>query len=268
MAASDGLITAEDLDAYEVAARPPLTSRYRDRDVLTNPPPAFGGSMVALGLELLEAALPEPRAWGDPDHLTGLGRAMIQLEASRTQVQGPRFTRGTTHVSVADGEGNVAAMSTSNGEAAGYAVPGTGVMLNNMLGEDDLHPDGFHAAPPGTRVSSMMAPTVVLGPGGVDLALGSGGSKRIRTALLQVISGVVDFGLDPADVVGRPRMHWDGEVFQVEPGFPEASLTALERLGPVNRWSELNLFFGGVHAVQPGAGGGGDPRRGGACLTV
>jgi gamma-glutamyltranspeptidase/glutathione hydrolase len=168
---------------------------------------------------------------------------------------------------VADAEGNVASLSTSNGEASGYVVPGTGVMLNNMLGEDDLHPDGFHASPPGVRVSSMMAPTVVLGADGVELVLGSGGSARIRTAILQTISAVVDFGLDPADAVGRPRIHWDGAAFQVEPGFASESVAALAELGPINAWAELNLYFGGVHAVSPYGHGGGDPRRAGACLT-
>ena len=169
---------------------------------------------------------------------------------------------------MADAEGNVASLSTSNGEASGYVVPGTGVMLNNMLGEDDLHPTASTPRPPGLRVSSMMAPTVVLGPGGdVELVLGSGGSARIRTALLQAVSAVVDFGLDPAEVVGLPRIHWDGAAFQVEPGFSADAVAALERLGPVNRWSDLNLYFGGVHAVVPGRPRRRRPRRAGACLT-
>jgi gamma-glutamyltranspeptidase/glutathione hydrolase len=268
MAASDGLITAEDLAAYTVEERAPLEVRYRDRTVLTNPPPAFGGEMIRRGLGFLAAELPAPREWGGVDHVTALGRALRSLEASRLPTDGPQFTRGTTHCSVADADGNVAALSTSNGEAAGYVVPGTGVMLNNMLGEGDLHPDGFHAAPPGLRVSSMMAPTVVLGDGGVELVLGSGGSARIRTAILQAISAVVDFGLDPLDAVSRPRIHWDGAAFQVEPGFSADALAALETLGPLNRWEHLNLYFGGVHAVAPDGRGGGDPRRAGACLTA
>ncbi len=117
--------------------------------------------------------------------------------AGRAGPPRPRATRGTTHVSVADADGNVAAMSTSNGECSGDVWPGTGVLLNNMLGEDDLHPGGFHVAPPGVRVASMMSPTVVVEPdGSVALVLGSGGSKRIRTAILQVLVAVLDGGLD------------------------------------------------------------------------
>ena len=270
MDGTGGLLTAIDLTGYEVAERAPLAAEYRGRTVLTNPPPSFGGSLVALGLSLLEDAGPLPE-WGTAAHLERLAECMVEMETIRQagDVAGRiRFSRGTTHVDVADADGNVAAMSTSNGESAGYVVPGTGVMLNNMLGEDDLHPDGFHAAPPGVRVASMMAPTLVLDGDRVVLALGSGGSKRIRTALLQVISAVVDAGLSPADAVEAPRLHWDGEVLQVEPGFSGGSVAALERRWPVNRWAERNLYFGGVHALTPGVSGGGDPRRGGVAVDA
>jgi gamma-glutamyltranspeptidase/glutathione hydrolase len=174
-----------------------------------------------------------------------------------------RASGGTTHISVADADGNAAAMTLSNGEGSGYVVPGTGIMLNNMLGEDDLHPDGFHASPPGERVASMMAPTLVLSGGEVALIVGSGGSKRIRTALVQVITAVVDHGLDVAAAVEAPRLHWDGDCLQVEPGFDETVLTGLEARWPLNRWPECNLYFGGVHAADPRGQAAGDPRRGG-----
>ena len=138
-----------------------------------------------------------------------------------------------------------------------------------MLGEDDLHPDGFHAAPPGVRVASMMSPTFVLGPdGGVDLALGSGGSKRIRSALLQVITSTVDHGLDLRAAIELPRLHWDRDHTEVEPGLAAATLAALARAAPVNEWPAQNVYFGGVHAVTPGRAGAGDPRRGGAVRVV
>ena len=96
-------------------------------------------------------------------------------------------------------------MTTSNGEGSGWLFPGTGVMANNMMGEDDLHPGGFHAAPPGERVASMMAPSVVVGADGtVALAVGSGGSKRIRTAIVQVVSAAIDQGRPLADAVDGP----------------------------------------------------------------
>jgi gamma-glutamyltranspeptidase/glutathione hydrolase len=179
------------------------------------------------------------------------------------------FSRGTTHASVADAHGNVASMTTSNGEGSGYIVPGAGIMLNNMLGEDDLHPDGFHSSPPGQRVASMMSPSLVEDEAGPDLVLGSGGSKRIRTAVLQVAQRSVDFGTPLPQAVAAPRMHWDGALLQVEPGLAEATLAALRHRWPVNLWPEPNLYFGGVHAVAPRRGqAAGDARRGGAAQIV
>ncbi len=275
MAAGGGLVTEADLDGYRVVEREPLAVEYRGHPVLTNPPPSFGGSLVAVTLGLLEAGgtLPER---GSPAHLIGLTESMLETDRIRAAggVDGwlaghRRSSQGTTHVSVADRDGNVAAMTTSNGEGSGYVVPGTGIMLNNMLGEDDLHPDGFHAAPPGERVASMMSPTVVLDPWGRPrLAVGSGGSKRIRTTIVQVVSAVVDHRLSVEDAVSSPRIHWDGRVLQVEPGWPAESLAALRRRWPVNEWVERNLYFGGAHAVVPDAHGAGDPRRGGAAVTV
>jgi gamma-glutamyltranspeptidase/glutathione hydrolase len=179
-------------------------------------------------------------------------------------------TKGTTHVSVADADGNVASMTTSNGEGSGDVIPGTGVLLNNMLGEDDLHPDGFHAATPGARVASMMAPSLVLdADGDVRLALGSGGSKRIRTAIAHVIAAFVDHGadVDLQEAVDSPRLHWDGEVVHAEPGLEADVLAALRARWPLNEWPARNLYFGGVHAVAPGRAAAGDPRRSGVTKT-
>jgi gamma-glutamyltranspeptidase/glutathione hydrolase len=130
-----------------------------------------------------------------------------------------------------------------------------------MLGEDDLHPDGFHAAPAGERVGSMMSPTLVFAGDAVRLVAGSGGSKRIRSAMVQVITGVLDFGLDVRAAVEAPRLHYDGEGIQAEPGFDAEALAALRSRWAVNAWDERNLYFGGVHAVAPGEGAAGDPRR-------
>jgi gamma-glutamyltranspeptidase/glutathione hydrolase len=280
----DGLLTAEDLATYRVVEREPLAVPYRGRRILTNPRPSFGGSLIALSLRLHEGLGP-PGGWGGNTHLRHLAAVMVEVEALREATfanEGPlrrgavetalarvrRASGGTTHISVADGEGNAAALTLSNGEGSGYVVPGTGIMLNNMLGEDDLHPDGFHASPPGQRVSSMMAPTLVLSGGEVVLIVGSGGSKRIRTALVQVITAVVDHGFDVVDAVEAPRLHWDGECLQAEPGFDEAALASLESSWRVNRWPERNLYFGGVHAADPRGQAAGDPRRGGSGIVL
>lgn len=275
-----GLLTFEDLCSYKVIERPPLAATYRGMQLFTNPPPSFGGSLIAAALTLLEQLPMAAMQWGTPAHLAALVETQMEVERLRQrgtaltpQLLGQwqqqaasnvrRFSRGTTHLSIVDKEGNVAAMTTSNGEGSGYIVPGTGIMLNNMMGEDDLHPDGFHAAPAGQRVASMMSPSVLVHGDDAVLVIGSGGSKRIRTAITQVISHLVDFGLDIKAAVDAPRLHWDGSLIQIEPGFAGTALEELADLGGLNIWPERNVYFGGVHAVVPGDSGAGDPRRGG-----
>ena len=267
-----GLLTEADLAAYQVIEREPLATSYRGMRLLTNPAPSFGGGLVALSLALLEREGPCAGPMDSAQPLRRLASVMLEVERLREHgVLTPaalQSSGGTTHVSVCDAEGNAASMTLSNGEGSGYVVPGTGIMLNNMLGEDDLHPDGFHAAAPGERVASMMSPSMLLRDDRVELILGSGGSKRIRTALLQVIHRFVDGGADVREAVESPRMHWDGETLQLEPGFPAGSVRALEEVAPVNLWDERNLYFGGVHAVDPDGEGAGDPRRGGHAVVV
>jgi gamma-glutamyltranspeptidase/glutathione hydrolase len=270
MAAGGGLLTADDLAGYQVVERPPLAVSWRGHRLLTNPPPAFGGELVALGLLLLEERPGWPAAPGSIDHALALVEAMVEADVVRTagtvgaELARRRATGGTTHVSVRDADGNVATMTSSNGEGSGWVIPDTGIVANNMMGEDDLHPAGFHSSPPGERVASMMAPSVVVAAAGaVRLVVGSGGSKRIRTALLQVIAAVVDQGRELVESVEAPRLHWDGEVVHVEPGWDDAVVAAVEGRWPVARWAQRDLYFGGVHAVAPGAAAG-DPRRGGS----
>ena len=147
--------------------------------------------------------------------------------------------------------------------------------LNNMLGEEDLNPLGFHMHEPGTRVTSMMAPTLVLRDGEIELALGSAGSNRLRSAILQVIRYVVDYGMDVAEAVRRGRMHYEAGILHVEPGFERRGARraraarlpgrALEGPQPV-----LRRRAGRCAAIpRPGElSGAGDPRRGGAAVVV
>ncbi len=270
MAAGGGLVTEADLREYRVIERVPIEVAWRGHRLLTNPPPSFGGSLVALGLVLLEERPDWPAPAGSPAHAVALAEAMVATDTARAagtvsdELLRRRSTGGTTHVSVRDASGNVATMTTSNGEGSGWLMPGTGVMANNMMGEDDLHPEGFHAVLPGQRVASMMAPSVVVGPdGSSELVLGSGGSKRIRTALLQVVAGVIDQGRSVADAVEAPRLHWDGEQLHVEPGWSQSAVDALGARWPLRQWTQRDLYFGGVHAVAANAAAG-DPRRGGA----
>jgi gamma-glutamyltranspeptidase/glutathione hydrolase len=279
MGRGQGLLTAADLDAYKVIEREPLATNYRGYTLLTNPPPSMGGSLMALALRLLDGVAMTDIVCDSAEHLNLTAGLMVEVERLRAEgltdispqqaaELGRTFSRGTTHMSIADFEGNVASMTCSNGEGSGYFASTTGIMLNNMMGEDDLHPEGFHSSPPGRRVASMMSPSLLLQGDEVKLVLGSGGSKRIRTALVQVLSRLVDFGVPVQEAVEAPRMHWDGAKVQLEPGFNEAAVTSLAKWWPVNLWPSRDVYFGGVHAVVPGKEGAGDPRRGGAVSIV
>jgi gamma-glutamyltranspeptidase / glutathione hydrolase len=274
-----GLLTAADLRAYEVVDRAPLVVRYRGRTVLTNPPPSAGGILIARALAALDGRGAAPDA-------AALVEVMAALQRERT----PEFLEGlddpafvarflgssgvqlgsTTHIAALDADGWACSVTCSAGSASGVIVPGTGVHLNNMLGEQDLNPLGFHRHPPGRRMPSMMSPTIVLRDRAPELAVGSAGSNRIRSAVLQTIVRCVDDGMRAQDAIDAPRLHYEDEIVYAEPGI---DIDALERAGwTVSRFRDRNLFFGGAQAVMrddaAGFSGGGDPRRGGAAVVV
>jgi gamma-glutamyltranspeptidase / glutathione hydrolase len=281
--AEGGALAAADLAAYRVLRRDPFRTAYRDASVYTNPPPSAGGILIGRALAELD------RLPGPPD-VPALVAAMAVAEQERTPefldeltdaadptaavlVDLARANRlgSTTHASVLDAEGWACAVTCSNGEGSGVVVPGTGVHLNNILGEEDLSPFGLHAHAPGLRLPSMMAPTAVLRGGAVELVVGSAGSNRIRSALLQVIVNVVDRGMPVQEAVDAPRLHYTGTEVVAEPGIAAAGLAATGL--PVTTFRSRNLYFGGCQAVTrdpvtDGLAGGADPRRGGGVAAA
>jgi gamma-glutamyltranspeptidase / glutathione hydrolase len=280
-----GTLGRRDLASYEAIERQPIRAPFRGTEVLTNPPPSSGGILIAYCLGLLERlgerSGPEQlvAAMGAANGLRDLAfaEALYEdgmeagfLDPAGLDLAAADLLGSTTHISVLDGEGMCASVTCSNGSGSGVLVPGTGVILNNMLGEEDLNPLGFHRIAPGLRVPSMMAPTVVLRDDEIELALGSAGSNRIRSAILQTVVRTVEDGMSAAAAVEAPRLHFEQGVVQAEPGIDEEALRRIEAAGTViARRPAINLFFGGVQAVarDPAGGaldGGGDPRRGGA----
>lgn len=262
---ADGPVTPEDLRAFEVIERAPLTAQIRSGTITTNPLPSLGGSIVAHVLgDLAGQAHSEPRA---------IAEALVETTAwLKATVTGPIAGAGTSHISVVDSDGMCAALTVSNGLGAGVFLPGTGIHLNNMMGEDDLHPGGPRAAVPRERIRSMMAPSIVDFAGG-RLVLGTGGSERIRSALTRVITLMLAGEADLAGAVEAARVHVDNRgLIQVEPGLPEAQVCALDGLGEVTVWPDRHFYFGGVNAVHVRADGQvvahADPRRGGAAVVV
>lgn len=250
------------------------------------------GSMMHLALlaEVMRQTN-QARATRDPATLTGPSeldeflseehvapyrqRVVAALDAGHPGEDLPSEARNqgnTTHVSVIDDQGMAVGLTTTPGESAGFVVGDTGVIMNNLLGEKDLHPRGFHTLPPGVRLSSMMSPTIILDKSYPRAVLGSGGSNRLRTAILQTVSNIIDFDLPVGEAVKRPRVHFEGRVLELEGGFDPTTADSLEQAGyQVNRWPGRNMFFGGVHtaAVVDGVlGGAGDLRRGGAVETL
>ncbi len=271
MEAGGGSVTDEDLDAYTVVERPPLQLDVRGATVRSNPPPSFGAGLVLGALEGLAGRPLDGSAAAYRRYVEQLV-AMSDRHAAGAGAVRPLAVRGTTHVSVVDADGNVAAMTTSNGSCSGTFIPGTGIQLNNMMGESDLHPRGRDTARPGIRVGSMMMPTVLTGADGSVTAVGTGGSERIPSAMLRVLTGVLEGSEPLARVVGAPRLHWDRTSLQLEPGLPDDVVAALGSDRPTRSWDQRDLYFGGTHAVTRHPDGRveavADSRRGGAALVI
>jgi gamma-glutamyltranspeptidase/glutathione hydrolase len=231
-----GLVTEEDLRRYEPVWAEPVEAEYAgvrlfSRAALNSPLPIL-------------AALTEP------------GPVKIALA-----LRGHDRNGGTTNLAVVDKDRNAVVLTTSLGLGSGDWLPGFDVHLNSMLGEADLL---IGELAPGDRMASMMSPTIGYDADGLAVAIGAAGGTRLRSALVQVLSGLLDEGLSPGDAVDRPRLHPVGELVHLEPGFPDRVPEAMERAGfSVRVWPARHHYFGGVSLVSR-SGAAGDPRRSGA----
>ena len=295
-----GVVTTDDLAAYRVVWRRPVRGSFARAALVSNPPPSSGGVLIAYGLRLLEAlgqarqgsaeamaamievmreqARARDGRFAIELHRGGLARrleAEVKAAVARIRARLPGVPElapaGTTHISVVDAAGNAASLSGSTGAGSGVVVPGTGIYLNNMLGEPDL--TGGRALRPGRRLTSMMAPTIALADGSPRLVVGSAGSARLRGAIMQIVVNVLAHGISVDEAIRAARVHVEGDEVHCEGGADGAELDRLEALGyELVRWSGRNLFFGGAAAVEVRPGGelaaAGDPRRGGHGVVV
>ena len=245
----DGVVlTATDLADYRALWREPVLVPYYGRRVATR-----GGLS---GVPELLPRLPELR------DATATARVLALVEALETNDEGGEHT---TNMVAVDAHGRACVLTHSLGVGAGIWLPGFDVQLNNLLGEAEI---AFGEPAPGDHLQSRMAPSLAFDSDGLELAIGSAGSTRLRTALATVLAGILDEGLDAETAVSRPRVHPGPALIDAEPGVDETALAELESRGrTVRRWDDLHHYFGGVGCVGR-AGAAGDPRRSGAAVVV
>jgi gamma-glutamyltranspeptidase/glutathione hydrolase len=304
-----GLLSMDDMRAKQVHIRSPLQVNCMGGRLLTNPAPSSGGLLIAfaaavfdklmemddakqlpwpvLMAECLRSASNKRRSGldsriyepdiADQELTSGQFESAVQAIGLRlsglTDAPHPESSNrhgSTTHISIMDKDGMAVSLTTSNGEGSGIVVPGTGIHLNNMLGEEDINPLGFHTLDPGTTLSSMMAPSIFLTDGRPSMVLGSGGSNRLRGAILQTLVRHKHLGQDIETAVHAPRLHNEGNELEIEPDFiSEYERMQLMKLGwKLKDWQQQSVYFGGVHAISRDERGNiqaaADPRRGGA----
>jgi gamma-glutamyltranspeptidase/glutathione hydrolase len=284
--AGAGLVTAEDLAAYSPVVRDAHPITVGDWTVATNPPPAVGGPVLAVMLgELARRNADGPWTWADAIEvqravlgyrldvhdlsadLEADGRALLAAVGERglAALQSP----STAHISAVDADGNACAITMSSGYGSGTCIPGTGILLNNCLGEVELNRHGLHALAPGTRLASNMAPTTARTVDGRALAIGSPGADRITSALMLVLGQGFLHEADLREAIERPRLHLrrgEGGRFVVEHERDDALARAVASSGlPSNEHPEPHMYFGGVGAAYRSADGdvlaAGDARR-------
>ncbi|MEM7428707.1 MAG: gamma-glutamyltransferase [Pseudomonadota bacterium] len=268
--AEAGHLSAEDLRVYAAIKRVPITIDVGGAAVHLNPLPAASGPLLAHSFRHLTS--PGPVDIARALFATGQARRTSGGDLARLRTM-PLRQKGTTHISVIDAMGNACAVTVSNGEGNGHIVGEFGFMMNNILGEEDVNPSGTQDWPENTRLSSMMSPAIVEKPDGGLIALGSGGSNRIRSAVFQTVIQLCLNGLDLESAILAPRVHLEGDHLDFEGFFEDAVATGLRELFDDHRtWPERNMFFGGVHAAMTTSDGEfaglGDVRRDGIALVA
>ena len=289
---SGGVVTYEDMANYQVELRKPLEVDYGNYSVLLNPAPSNGGILIALGLSRLNRKKLGQFQPGSSQHLSEVLNTIAACstlngeDSSSTAdfdtdlyelykqnlLNHAQANRGTTQISIIDRHRNAASVSVSNGEGCGTMIPGTSIMLNNMLGEHDVNPGGLTGWPPNSRLSSMMSPSIARASGNRLIAIGSGGSNRIPSAIQQVLVNLIDFRMSVEDAVRAPRVHFHQNEAFVEDIFESSELeSVLQAFDTITRFNKRDVFFGGVHTAKHAdseVAGFGDDRRGGISIAV
>jgi gamma-glutamyltranspeptidase/glutathione hydrolase len=287
MAAKGGLIGQADLAAYEVETREPVRGSYRGHEIVGPPPPSSSGVHIVQMLNILEGYDVGGLGFGSADgvHLLAEAlkiafadrsvatadpafvavpverliaksyaqerRALVDMDRARAWSAGLSGgeSADTTHVTVADAQGNVVtATQTVNGLfGACVQIPGTGMIANNYMFNFDPHPGRALSIAPGKRVFTSMAPMIVLKEGKLAFALGLPGALRIFPSAMQAIVNLIDHGMNLQEAVEAPRIWTEGGVLELEAAFPEAVAQELTARG--HRVVRSPRIAGGMNAI-------------------
>ncbi|MFQ5528875.1 MAG: gamma-glutamyltransferase [Gemmatimonadota bacterium] len=282
MADNGGLITVEDLAQYQPVVREALVGPVGDWIVATNPPPAIGGVILGAMLRLVGERPSDPWSRDDVERFVEVQKSVLgyrrdhvdmreDIATAIAEMQAAFRSPSTVHTSSVDSDGLACSITLSAGYGSGVMVPGTGMWLNNCLGEIELNRRGLHTWPAGARLVSNMSPTVARDATGRVLSIGSPGADRITTAILQVFANHANAGMSLAESITHPRLHLemteDGPQMVTEPGIP----TDLGDV-PWRTMPNLSMYFGGVGVAEwspaSGLAAEADPRRSGGTAVV
>ena len=260
-----GFLTRDDFRNYQNILRKPLSIPFRNYQILTNPLPSTGGTLIAVGLDFLQENTTIANGIDILSAFQKMDRFEKDPEKLGSYLQNRNRRGATSHFNILDRWGNAIALTMTLGEGSGHFVEGTDIHMNNMLGEESLVPQGWHKWKKDVRMSSMMSPSIAINETGLpELIIGSGGASRIPGAIMQLLVNCIDYDLPLEEAVKTPRMHFERKL-DLEPGYPLDQTDIPENIS-FKYWEKQSMFFGGTHGIGIGKNkveAFGDPRRDG-----
>ena len=290
---NESCLTKSDFINYKVYKREPIEIDFQGHTIYTNPAPSYGGTLIIFLLELLKnsnqdinisslikgmnlASRVREEICINPDDENEISKVLSKniikkytklFSTNKMNLASDTDGYGsTTHVSIMDTKGNAASITTTNGEGCGSIMPKYGIMMNNMMGEVDLNPFGFHNWNNRRRLPTMISPIIITRNSKPKFILGSGGSNRIRSANIQVILNLLIKKMSLNKAIDAPRLHLEGNTLFHEPGIVFPKNFTPKNIS-LNGFDKKNLFFGGVNAVSSTEAIG-DKRRGGVGIVT
>jgi gamma-glutamyltranspeptidase/glutathione hydrolase len=288
MAHAGGYITQEDLTTYKTITREPIRGTYRGFEIIGPPPPSSGPLHIAQILNILEGYDIHKMGFGTTETVHLLAEALkiafadrnaatadpafvkvpvekilsksyaadrrSRIDPNRAQTWSaevaPETSAYTTHVTVADGAGNIVASTQTINSLFGarYIVPGTGMIPNNYMHVFDPHPNRASSVQPGKRVTSSMSPVIVTKDGKPIYAMGLPGGLRIFPSVMQALSNLIDHGMTVQEAIEAPRIWTQGHALELEGGIAQPVFEALRDKG--HDTVRMPTVAGGMSAIH------------------